>query len=239
MTRVDEIAPDIFRISTYVPDFNLQFNQFLVKDEEPLLFETGMKSLFPIVREAVSRVIAPESLRYITWSHFEPDECGSLNEWLTLAPRAEALTSVVGAMVFVNDGALRHARAVNHDEVFSTGKHRFRFQSTPHLPHGWDAGVLFEETTRTLLSSDLLGHTGDVSPVTESDIVGRFREATAAFQQGPLANYMPFTPHTDAQIKALASLKPRLLAPMHGSAFAGNGEQALLDMGVVMRELLG
>src|SRR5436190_12385680 len=150
MTRVDEIAPDIFRISTYVPDFNLQFNQFLVKDDKPLLFETGMKQMFPLVREAVSRVIDPASLRYVSFSHFEPDECGSLNEWLALAPRAEAICSVVGAMVFVNDGAVRPARGLNHDEVIQTGKYRFRFKSTPHLPHGWDAGMLFEETTQTL-----------------------------------------------------------------------------------------
>ena len=238
MTRIDEIAADIFRISTYVPEFDLQFNQFLVKDDEPLLFETGMKQMFPLVREAVSRVIDPASLRYISFSHYEPDECGSLNEWLGSAPRAEAICSVVGAMVFVNDAALRPAHGLNNDEIVQTGKYRFRFKSTPHLPHGWDAGVLFEETTRTLFCSDLLGHAGDMSPVTDSDIVSRFREATMKFQDGPLANYMPYTPHTEAQINGLASLKPRACAPMHGSTFLGNGEKALLDMAVVMKELL-
>jgi flavorubredoxin len=103
VTRVDEIAENIFRISTYVPEFNLQFNQFLVKDEQPLLFETGMKQMFPVVRDAVSKIIDPASLRYVSFSHYEPDECGSLNEWLSVAPRAEAVCSVVGAMVFVND----------------------------------------------------------------------------------------------------------------------------------------
>lgn len=239
MTRVDEIASDIFRISMYVPDFNLQFNQFVVRDDEPLLFETGMKQIFPSVREAVATVIDPTSLRYISFSHFEPDECGSLNEWLTLAPRAEALCSIVGAMVFVNDAAVRPARGLNHNEVIQTGKYRFRFKSTPHLPHGWDAGMLFEETTQTLLCSDLLGHAGDTSPITDSDVVGRFRETTSAFQGGPLANYMPYTAHTEAQIRELASLKPRACATMHGSTFVGNGEKALLDMAVVMKELLG
>jgi flavorubredoxin len=239
MTRVDEIGPDIFRISMYVPDFNLQFNQFLIKDDESLLFETGMKGIFPQVREAVARVIDPASLRYISFSHFEPDECGSLNEWLTIAPRSEAVCSVVGAMVFVNDGAIRPARGLNNDETIKTGRHTFRFKATPHLPHGWDAGMLFDETTRTLLCSDLLGHAGDTSPVTESDIVGRFRDTTGAFQGGPLANYMPYTPHTEAQVRELASLKPLVCAPMHGSAFIGNGEQALLDMASVMKELLG
>jgi flavorubredoxin len=239
VTRVDEIASDIFRISMYVPDFNLQFNQFVVRDEEPLLFETGMKQIFPSVREAVATVIDPTSLRYISFSHFEPDECGSLNEWLTFAPRAEALCSIVGAMVFVNDAAVRPARGLNHNEVIQTGKYRFRFKSTPHLPHGWDAGMLFEETTQTLLCSDLLGHAGDTSPITDSDVVGRFRETTSAFQGGPLANYMPYTAHTEAQIRELASLKPRACATMHGSTFVGNGEKALLDMAVVMKELLG
>src|SRR5262249_9563666 len=116
MTRIDEVAANIFRISTYISDFDLQFNQFLIKDDEPLLFETGMKQLFPQVREAVSRVIDPASLRYISFSHFEPDECGSLNEWLTIAPRAEAVCSAVGAMVFVNDGAIRPARGLSHNE---------------------------------------------------------------------------------------------------------------------------
>jgi flavorubredoxin len=239
MTRIDEIAAGIFRISTYISDFNLQFNQFLIKDDEPLLFETGMKQLFPQVREAVSKVMDPASLRYISFSHFEPDECGSLNEWLTTAPRAEPICSTVGAMVFVNDGAIRPARGLSQDEVVHTGRHSFRFKSTPHLPHGWDAGFLFEETTRTLLCSDLLGHAGDTPPMTDSDIVGRFRETTAGFQGGPMANYMPYTRKTEAQIKELASLKPRVCAPMHGSTFLGDGEKALLDMAVVMKELLG
>ena len=239
MTRIDEIAPDIFRISTYSPEFGIQFNQFLVRDEAPLLFETGMKQLFPMVRDAVSRVLDPATLRYISFSHYEPDECGSLNEWLALAPRAETLCSAIGAMVFVNDGALRPARGLANDEVFETGKHRFRFKSTPHLPHGWDAGFLFEEATKTLFCSDLLGHGGDTAPTTESDIVGRFRETTSQFQAGPLANYMPYTSKTEAQVRELAALKPRICAPMHGSTFIGDGEKALLNMAGVMKELLG
>jgi flavorubredoxin len=238
-THIDEIADGIYRISTFVPDIKLQFNQFLVKDEEPLLFETGMKQLFPVVRDAVSKVIDPASIRYISFSHYEPDECGSLNEWLTLAPRAEALCSIVGAMVFVNDGALRPARGLKPDETFQTGKHRFRFKSTPHLPHGWDAGMLFEESTRTLLCSDLFGHAGDPVAVTESDVVGAFRETTRFFQQGPLANYMPYTPRTDSQIRDLAALKPRVCATMHGSTYVGQGDKALLEMAAVMKELLG
>jgi len=239
MARIDEIAPDIFRISTFVPEIKLQFNQFLVRDEEPLLFETGMKQLFPQVREAVARVLDPATIRTLAFSHYEPDECGALNEFLTIAPRAEAVCSIVGAMVCVNDWSLRPARGLAHDSVVGTGKHRFRFKSTPHLPHGWDAGVLFEETTRTLFCSDLLGHVGDPAPSTESDIVGAFRETTRHFQQGPLANYMPYTPRTESQIRELAALKPRACATMHGSTFVGAGDKALLDMGAVMKELLG
>src|SRR6185503_13369941 len=238
-TRVDEIADGIYRISTFVPEIKLQFNQFLVKDDEPLLFETGMKQLFPQVRAAVSKVIDPAAIRHVSFSHYEPDECGSLNEWLSVAPRAEAVCSVVGAMVFVNDAALRPARGLANDEIVETGRYRLRFKSTPHLPHGWDAGFLFEETTRTLFCSDLLGHNGDPAPVTDSDIVGRFRETTAAFQLGPLSNYMPYTPNTEAQVRELAALKPRACATMHGSTFIGNGEKALLDMATVMKELLG
>jgi len=239
MTRVDEIAADIFRISLYVPELDLQFNQFLIRDDEPLLFETGMKQIFPLVRDAVSKVMDPASLRYVSFSHYEPDECGSLNEWLAIAPRAETLCSIVGAMVFVNDAAARPARSLAHDEQIQTGKHTLRFKSTPHLPHGWDAGFLFDETTKTLLCSDLLGHAGDVPPTTDSDVVTRFADTTRAFQGGPMANYMPYTPHTQAQLKELAALKPRACATMHGSTFLGDGEKALLDMGVVMKELLG
>ena len=239
MTRVDEIAPQIFRISTYIPEFDLQFNQFVIRDDESLLFETGMKQLFPSVRDGVSKVIDPASLRYVSFSHFEPDECGSLNEWLSLAPRAEAICSAVGAMVFVNDAAIRPARGLADNEIIQTGKYRVRFKSTPHLPHGWDAGFLFEETTQTFFCSDLLGHGGDRAPITDSDVVGPFRDTTMQLQSGPLANYMPYTKNTEAQIKELASLKPRTCATMHGSTFVGNGERALLDMALVMREILG
>src|SRR5688500_3185647 len=129
MTTITEIAPDIYRISTYIKEIDLQFNQFLVKDEQPLLWETGMKQMFPVVRDAVSKLIDPASLRWISFSHFEPDECGSLNEWLSLAPRAEALCSVVGAMVFVNDGASRPARGLNHNDGEQTGTHVYTFSA--------------------------------------------------------------------------------------------------------------
>ncbi|HEX6006614.1 MAG TPA: MBL fold metallo-hydrolase, partial [Burkholderiales bacterium] len=181
-TRVDEIAPDVYRISTYIPDIDLQFNQFLVKDEQPLLWETGMKALFPAVREAVSKVVAPETIRWVAYSHYEPDECGSLNEWLGLAPRAQAFCTEIGAIVFANDAALRPVRGIGKNERIETGKYRFRLHPTPHLPHGWDAGTLFEETNRTLLCSDLFTHNGDVEPSMQSDIVGRFSASLKTYQ---------------------------------------------------------
>lgn len=236
---VTEIAPDLYHLSTYIPEIDLQFTQYLVKDEEPLLFHTGMKALFPLVREAVATVMDPSLIRWIGFSHFEADECGSLNEWLQLAPNAQPVCSFVGAMVSVNDFALRPARAMNHGEVISTGKYRFRFLQTPHVPHCWEAGLLFEETNGTLFSSDLFHQGGNVEPLTESDVIGRARKTLVEYQASPLANYMPYTKHTDGILQGLADLKPRTIATMHGSAYAGDGERAIRDLALVMREVLG
>jgi flavorubredoxin len=238
-TTVTEVAPDIFRICTFVPDIDLQFNQFLVRDDEPLLFHTGMRSLFPAVRDAVASVLDPASLRWISFSHFEADECGSLNEWLALAPRAQAACSFVGAMVSVDDFASRPARALKDEEVFSTGRHRFRFRATPQVPHAWDAGLLFEETKRALFCTDLLHQSGDVEPVTQEDVVARFRATLVAYEAGPLAHYMPYTPRTQPILEGLAALKPQVLLPMHGSAFAGDGARVIGEMAEVLRDVLG
>jgi len=238
MTEISEIAPDVFRICTYVSEIDLQFCQFLIRDEQPLLWETGMKQLFPAVRDAVAKLIDPASIRWISFSHFEPDECGSLNEWLQLAPHAQALCSEVGALVFVNDGAIRAARGIGKDQVVDTGRNKFRFYPTPHLPHGWDAGVLFEETNGTLLCSDLFHHAGNVEPCTESDIIERTSNAMRAMQAGPLPDYMPWTPKTESRLRELSALTPRTCATMHGSAFRGDGARALLDLAGVMREVL-
>jgi flavorubredoxin len=237
--RVAEIAPDHFVISIYVPEFNLRFNHFLIKDEEPLLFHTGMKQMFPLVRDGVARVIDPATLRWISFSHFEADECGALNEWLALAPRAEPVCGLVGALVSVNDFSLRPVRVLAQDEMLKTGKYRFRFRQTPHVPHNWEAGLLFEEVTRTVLCSDLLTHEGDREAITESDVVDRAKRALIEGQRGPFANAYPFTPMTEPILHGLADLHPRQLALMHGSAFVGDGEQALRDLAMVMREVLG
>jgi flavorubredoxin len=223
MAQIDEIAPDLFRISAYVPQFNLQFNHFLVRDDEPLLFHTGMRRMFPEVRDAVARLIDVPSLRWISWSHFEVDECGALNEWLAMAPNAQAACSEVGAMVNLQDFADRPARV-----------------PTPHLPHGWDAGMLFEETDRILLCSDLFHQIGQLEPVTSEDVVGRWDSAIAAMQAHPvLMDYVPFTPKTRSRLETLAALEPRLLATMHGSSFIGDGGAALRAAGDVLERRLG
>jgi flavorubredoxin len=239
MAQVTEIAPNVHRISILYREINLQFNHFLVVDDEPLLYHTGMRRMFPEVLEAVKRVIDPATLRWIGFSHFEVDECGSLNDWLKIAPHSQAVSGVVGSLVNLADFADRQPRALDADEIFSTGKFRFRYCPTPHLPHGWDAGVLFEETQRTLFCSDLFTHNGDVEALTESDILGRTRQSLADFQAGPLMDYMPYTPNTRPLLEGLASLKPRTLATMHGSSFVGDAAKALIELDGVMEEMLG
>jgi flavorubredoxin len=239
MASVTEIAANVHRISILLPEINLQFNHFLVVDDEPLLYHTGMRRMFPEVLEAVRRIIDPTKLRWIGFSHFEVDECGSLNDWLKVAPRAQAVSGVVGSLVNLTDFADRAPRALDADETFGTGRFRFRYRPTPHLPHGWDAGVLFEETQRVLFCSDLFHHNGDVEPLTESDILGRVRTSIIEYQAGPLMDYMPYTPNTRPLLEGLAALKPRTLATMHGSSFTGDGAKALLELDGVMKETLG
>ena len=240
MARIDEIAPDLFRISVFVPEINLQFNHFVVRDVEPLLFHTGTRRMFPAVRAAVARIIDPAALRWISWSHFEVDECGALNEWLAEAPRAEAICTEVGALVNVTDFASRPPRGLRVGETIDTGRHRYRLIPTPHLPHGWDAAMLYEEQDRILLCSDLFHQVGDREPVTSDDVVDRFGAAIAEYQQHPvLMDYMPFTRNTRRQLEQLAALRPRLIAAMHGSSFAGDGAAALLGAADVMQRHLG
>jgi flavorubredoxin len=236
--RVTEIAQDQYLISLYVPEFNLRFNHFLIKDEEPLLFHTGMKQMFPVLREGVARVTDPARIRWISFSHYEADECGALNEWLQIAPHATALCGLVGALVSVNDLAIRPARVMAHDEVLTIGRSRLRFRQTPHVPHNWEAGLLFEEVSRTLLCSDLLSHEGDVEPLTEADIVGRARQSLIEGQKGPFANAYPYTALTGPILRGLAELEPTQLALMHGSVFVGDGRRVLHDWASVMREVL-
>ena len=236
--NITEIAPNVYRLSLFVPEADLQFNQFLVRDDEPLLFHTGMRGIFPLVREAVAKIIDPARLRHIGFSHYEADECGALNEWLQLAPNAEPVCSFVGAEVSVNDFALRPARGLSDGDSFSTGKYKFRFVQTPHLPHCWEAGLLFEETNGTLFSSDLFHQNGDVEPLTERSVIERVRKTITDYNASPLAGYLPYTRQTESNMQKLITLEPKTIAAMHGSTFVGDGAQALRDLSVVMRELL-
>jgi len=240
MARIDEIAPDMFRVSIYAPQFDLQFNHFLIKDDEPLLFHTGMRRMFPEVRDAIAKVIDLDTLRWISWSHFEVDECGAVNDWLAVAPRAQAVCSQVGVAVNLDDFANRPARGLARNEVIETGRHRYRFVPTPHLPHGWDAGVLFEENSGVLLCSDLFHQVGDVEPVTSTDVLGRWDAAVAAYQQHPvLMDYVPVTCNTRRLLNGLADLQPKILAAMHGSTFVGDGAAALRAAADMLHRRLG
>ena len=239
MAVITEIAPETFRITTYVPDIDLQFSHFLVRDDQPLLFHAGYKRAFPEVHEAVRTLIDPARLRYIGFSHFESDECGALNEWLAQAPRAEAVSGLVGAMVNLNDFAIRPPRALTADQILETGRYRFRFIATPHVPHGWDAGVLFEETGRTLFCSDLFHQWGQPEPLTESSVMERAREALLRIQASPLAGYVPYTAKTGAILGRLAQLNPQTLAVQHGSSFRGDGAAALRELAELWRTTLG
>jgi len=239
MVNVSEIAPDVYRISIYVPEMNLQFNHFLIKDDEPMLYHAGMKQMFPILLEAVRKIISPSDIRWIGFSHFEVDECGALNEWLQIAPNAQAVCSEAGAIVNMGDFAIRPAFAMAGNDVLSTGKYSYKFIRTPHLPHGWDAGVMFEETNKTLLCSDLFHQNGDVVDLTDKDILASHKSSLIEFEQGPLMEYSPYTHNTPKLLNALADLNPKTLATMHGSSFYGDCSQALRDLDIVMKELWG
>lgn len=226
-TRTAEIADGIFRFSTFVPSITpdgFTFNQFLLLADEPLVFHTGPRAMFGLVSEAVARVVPITRLRWITFGHVEADECGSMNQWLAAAPRAEVAHGTVGVMVSLNDLADRPPRALQDGEVIDLGGKRVRHIDTPHVPHGWEARVLFEETTRTLLCGDLLTHTGDGPALTVEDIVGPAEKAERLFRA------TCYTPTTGPAIRKLADLAPRTLAVMHGSSFNGDASKALRDL---------
>jgi flavorubredoxin len=225
-TSIHEIAAGIFRINTPVAlpggagAFN--FNQYLIVDDEPLLFHTGPRRMFPFVSEAVARLLPLESLRYVAFSHFEADECGSLNDFLAAAPRAVPVCSRVAAMVSVDDVADRPARPLADGEVLKLGRHELRWHDTPHLPHAWECGLMMETQTRTLLCGDLFtqGGTGEL-PLTGDDILG----PSEAFRHE--MDYYAHCPDTAAMLERLARERPAVLACMHGSAWQGDGAALL------------
>lgn len=225
-TTVDEIADGIFRISTPVPPQDMpggfSFNQYLVVDDRPLLYHTGPRKLFAQVRAAIERVMPVSRLAYVGFSHVESDECGTLNDFLELAPDAVPLCGQIAAMVSINDIAIRPARAMADGEVISLGTHRIRWLATPHVPHGWECSMAFEETTRTLLCGDLFTQPGDANPpLTEGDIL----ESSEAFRLQ--MDYYAHSPDTGMHLQRLADLQPATLACMHGSAWRGDGAALL------------
>ena len=228
-TRVDEVAGGIYRINTPVRidalPYGFNFSQYLIVDEESLLFHTGLRRMFPLVQEAISKVIPVDRLRWVGYSHFEADESGSMNDFLAVAPGAAPFSSEIGALVSMNDVADRPGRGLADGEEFSIGQHRLQWIYTPHVPHGWDCGVLFDKTTQTLLCGDLFTQGGtDCPPVTESDIL----EPSERFR-GPL-DYFAHSTGTAAILERLANLRPSTLACMHGSAYRGDGAALLREL---------
>ena len=224
-TNVHEVADGIYRINTPVVikgAGGFSFNQYLIMDEESLLFHAGLRKMFPLVREAVASVLPVGRLRYISFSHVEADECGSLNEWLAVAPQSVPLCGTVAAMVSIGDLADRAPRALADGELLSLGKHAVRWFDTPHLPHAWECGFMTEERTSTLLCGDLFTQGGnDLPPITESDILG----PSEAFRHG--MDYFSYTKNTRVMLEKLAATNPVTLACMHGSAWRGDGAKLL------------
>ncbi len=230
-TRVDEVAASIYRVSTPMPVVpgGFSFNQYLIVDEDPVLFHTGPRRLFPLVREAIASVMPVERLRWIGFSHVESDECGSLNEFLAVAPAAQPICGQIAAMVSMNDLADRAPRALADQETMEIGRGRLRWLDAAHLPHGWECGYLFEETTETLLCGDLFTQPGAVhAPVTGTDILGPSEAMRAEL------DYFSHSKFTRPLIEKLAATRPRTLACMHGSAWTGDGSQMLMELADVL-----
>jgi flavorubredoxin len=227
-TRIDEIDAGLFRINTPFRDTpgGFSFNQYLVVDDEPLVFHTGPRRMFPLVREAIASVVSVDELRWIAFSHVESDECGGLNDFLAVAPNAVPLCSQVAAMVSMNDLADRAPRAMADGETLAIGKRTLTWIDAPHLPHAWECGFLADVANQTLFCGDLFTQPGaDTEPLTESDILG----PSEAFRRA--MDYYSHTKHAAALIEKLAATRPRTLACMHGSAWRGDGAKLLRALG--------
>ena len=226
-TNVNEIADGIYRISTYVPEVTpagFTFNQCRVAADEPLLFHAGHRMMFPLIAEAVATVVPVESLRWISFGHVEADESGAANMWLAAAPEAQVAFGALGCDISLNDLCDRPPRPLADGEVIDLGCKRVRQISTPHVPHGWEAQVLFEETTGTLLCGDLFTHVGNTAPLTTDDVVGPAVAAEEMFRA------MTMAPQTGATLRTLGDLRPTTLALMHGASYQGDGGKALYDL---------
>lgn len=237
MSRITEIAPDIFQLTTYVAAADLQFNQFLIRDDEPLLYHTGQNSLFGEVSAAVASLVDLDTLRWIGFSHFEADECGSLNRWLDAAPHATPLAGIVAAATCINDFATRKPRVLEDNATFTTGRHALRFLATPYVPHNWESSLLFDATQRVLFSSDVLLQHGNPPPVADGIVERALGDFTAG-QRGPFHDAIPWTTHTAETFARLAALDPHAIAIMHGASLAGDGAAALRSFSAALGGLL-
>lgn len=220
-TLVTEVADGIHQLATYVEAADLRFNQYLVLADQPLLFHCGQHRLFPTVSTALARLLPLATLRWVSYGHFEADECGAMNDWLRAAPAATVAVGDIGCMLSAGDLAIRRPRALVDGEVLDLGGKRVRYIATPHVPHGWDAGLLYEETTGTLLCGDLFTQAGNGPALVDGDIVA------AALAGEDRHHSTALTPQTAPTIRALAALQPTTLALMHGPAFHGDGAAAL------------
>src|SRR5262245_44481160 len=192
--------------------------------------------MFPVLREAVSKLIDPAKLRHIAWSHFESDECGALNDWLQLAPQSQPVCTLVGKLVTVDDFAIRPALGMTADQVLKTGKYQYRFDRSPHIPHGWRGEASCDETDNVFCYSNRRHRFGDGEPITTSDLIDPTRKAMVQLQQGPLEGYMPYTRKTEGVLRSLAELKPETLAVMHGSSYRGQCDRLLTGLAGVIKE---
>lgn len=220
-TVVDEVANGIYRLSTYIDEADFTFNQYLINADQPLLFHCGMRGLFPLVSAAVATVLSPDRLRWISFGHWEADESGAMNDWLGVSPEAQVAVGEIGCMLSVNDLAIRAPKAFADGEVLDLGGKRVRYIATPHVPHCWDAGVMFEETTKTLFCGDLFTQIGKSPALSEADIIGPALAAEDTFKATAL------TPNTAPTMRGLAALQPAMLALMHGPVFRGDCPRAL------------
>jgi flavorubredoxin len=223
-TRIDEIADRIYRLSTFVPDIGptgFTFNQFLIDADEPTIFHTGPRNMFPAVSGAVASLMPLDRLRWIMFGHLEADECGAMNLFLAAAPNAQVAHTAIGCMVSIDDLADRPPVPIGPDGTFDLGGKQIRSIDTPHVPHGWDAHVLYEESTGTLFCGDLLTQVGDGPALTERDIV------TAAIEAEDMFGASCFTPQSSPTVRRLAALEPTTLAIMHGSSYGGEPARAL------------
>jgi flavorubredoxin len=223
-TRVAEVADGVHQLTTHVADMNFSFNQYLVTGDEPLLFHTGPRQMFPLVSAAVSEVVPADQLRWVSFGHVEADECGSMNEWLGLAPQATVVQSMTGCMVSLNDLADRPPRPLADGEVLDAGRHRFRWIDTPHVPHAWEAGLLYDEATRTLFCGDLFTRLGAYDAASTDDLIEPAIVAEDVFASSSLA------PASGSTLRRLAELEIATLALMHGPAYTGDCRAALLDL---------